>query len=193
MSTGRVEAFSDGVFAILITIMVLELHAPEGNTFEALKPLLPKFISYILSFTYIGIYWNNHHHMFQATKHVNGKVLWYNTLLLFCISLVSFATAWMGENHFSAAPVALYGIILLMSAISYTLLLFELIKLHGKDSLLATSIGKDSKGKISITFYILGILISFFNSWISFALYCVVAIIWFIPDRRIEKRIDKVV
>lgn len=193
MNKGRVEAFSDGVFAILITIMVLELHAPEGNTFEALKPLLPKFISYILSFTYIGIYWNNHHHMFQATKHVNGKVLWYNTLLLFCISLVSFATAWMGENHFSAAPVALYGIILLMSAISYTLLLFELIKLHGKDSLLGTSIGKDSKGKISITFYILGILISFFNSWISFALYCIVAIIWFIPDKRIEKRIDKVV
>lgn len=193
MNKGRVEAFSDGVFAILITIMVLELHAPEGNTFEALKPLLPKFISYILSFTYIGIYWNNHHHMFQATKHVNGKVLWYNTLLLFCISLVSFATAWMGENHFSAAPVALYGIILLMSAISYTLLLFELIKLHGKDSLLGTSIGKDSKGKISITFYILGILISFFNSWISFAVYCIVAIIWFIPDKRIEKRIDKVV
>lgn len=189
MGKGRVEAFSDGVFAILITIMVLELHAPEGDTFEALKPLLPKFISYILSFIYIGIYWNNHHHMFQAVKHINGKVLWYNTLLLFCISLVSFATAWMGENHFSAAPVALYGIVLLMCAISYPLLQFELIRLQGKDSLLATSIGKDIKGKISVICYVIGILISFYNSWISFVLYCIVAIIWFIPDKRIEKKL----
>mgnify|MGYP001555834380 FL=1 len=190
MSKGRLEAFSDGVFAILITIMVLELHAPEGNTFEALKPVLPKFICYILSFAYIGIYWNNHHHMFQAAKHVNGKVLWFNTLLLFFISLVSFATAWMGENNFgSSAPVALYGIILLMCAISYTLLLFELIRLHGKDSLLATSIGKDSKGKISVIFYILGIMVSFYNPWISVGLYFIVAIIWFIPDMRIEKRL----
>ncbi len=191
MGKARVEAFSDGVFAILITIMVLELHPPEGNTFGALEPLLPKFISYLLSFTYIGIYWNNHHHLFQAVKHVNGKVLWYNTLLLFCISLISFATSWMGENHFSQAPVALYGIILLMSAISYTLLQFELIRFHGKDSLLASSIGRDSKGKISVTFYIVGILISFYNSSISFGLYCIVAIIWFIPDRRIEKRMEK--
>ena len=190
MSKGRLEAFSDGVFAILITIMVLELHAPEGNTFEALKPVLPKFICYILSFAYIGIYWNNHHHMFQAAKHVNGKVLWFNTLLLFFISLVSFATAWMGENNFgSSAPVALYGIILLMCAISYTLLLFELIRLHGKDSLLAKSIGKDSKGKISVIFYILGIMVSFYNPWISVGLYFIVAIIWFIPDMRIEKRL----
>jgi len=193
MSKGRLEAFSDGVFAILITIMVLELHPPEGDTFEALKPLLPKFISYVLSFTYIGIYWNNHHHMFQVVQHVNGKVLWYNTLLLFCISLVSFATAWMGENHFSAGPVALYGIVLLMCAISYTLLLFELIRLHGKDSLLAQSIGKDVKGKISVACYVIGISVSFYNSWISFVLYCIVAIIWFIPDRRIEKRINKTV
>ena len=191
MGKGRLEAFSDGVFAILITIMVLELHAPEGNTFEALKPLLPKFISYILSFIYVAIYWNNHHHTFQAVKHVNGKVLWCNTLLLFCISLIPFVTAWMGENHFSASPVALYGIVLLMCALSYPVLLRSLIKLHGKDSLLATSIGNDFKGKISIAIYIIGILISFFNSWISFALYCLVAIIWFIPDRRIEKRIGK--
>ena len=191
MGKGRLEAFSDGVFAILITIMVLELHAPEGNTFEALKPLLPKFISYILSFIYVAIYWNNHHHTFQAVKHVNGKVLWCNTLLLFCISLIPFVTAWMGENHFSASPVALYGIVLLMCALSYPVLLRSLIKLHGKDSLLATSIGNDFKGKISIVIYIIGILISFFNSWISFALYCLVAIIWFIPDRRIEKRIGK--
>ncbi|MEO6836790.1 MAG: TMEM175 family protein [Ginsengibacter sp.] len=192
MSKGRLEAFSDGVFAILITIMVLELHAPEGNTFEALKPLLPKFISYVLSFAYIGIYWNNHHHMFQAAKLVNGRILWLNTLLLFFISLVSFATAWMGENNFgSSAPVALYGIILLMCAISYTLLLFELIRLHGKDSLLATSIGTDSKGKISVIFYILGILVSFYDPSISVGLYFIVAIIWFIPDSRIEKRLKK--
>jgi uncharacterized membrane protein len=191
MSSGRLEAFSDGVFAILITIMVLELHPPEGNTFEALKPLLPKFISYILSFVYIGMYWNNHHHLFQTVKHVNGKVLWCNMLLLFCISLITFATAWMGENHFSAAPVALYGIVLLMCALSYPVLLSSLIKLHGKDSLLAISIGKDFKGKISIVIYILGIVISFYNSWISFALYCVVAVIWFIPDTRIEKRMKE--
>ncbi|HEY5463912.1 MAG TPA: TMEM175 family protein [Hanamia sp.] len=191
MSKGRLEAFSDGLFAILITIMVLDLHPPEGSSFADLKPLIPKLISYVLSFTYVAIYWNNHHHTFQAVTHVNGKVLWCNTLLLFCISLIPFVTAWMGENHFSASPVALYGIVLLMAALSYPLLLKSLIQLHGKDSLLATSIGRDFRGKISIVIYILGILISFFNSWISFALYCVVAIIWFIPDRRIEKRIDK--
>jgi uncharacterized membrane protein len=190
MSKGRLEAFSDGVFAILITIMVLELQAPEGNTFEALRPLLPKFISYILSFVYVAIYWNNHHHLLQTVKHVNGKVLWSNTFLLFCISLVPFVTAWMGENHFSQSPVALYGIILFLCAVAYTLLVRELIKLHGKDSLLATSIGSDFKGKISVFIYIAGILISFFNSSISFGLYCLVACIWFIPDKRIEKKIE---
>ena len=190
MSKGRLEAFSDGVFAILITIMVLELHAPEGATFEALKPLLPKFISYILSFTYVAIYWNNHHHLLQSVKQVNGKVLWRNMLLLFCISLIPFVTAWMGENHFSASPVALYGIVLLMAALSYPLLLRSLIKLHGKDSLLAKSIGSDVKGKISILLYITGILISFYNSMISLILYFLVACIWFIPDNRIEKRIQ---
>lgn len=191
MSKGRVEAFSDGVFAILITIMVLELRPPEGSSFEALKPLMPKFISYVLSFVYIGIYWNNHHHLFHAVNHVNGKILWCNTLLLFCISLVSFATAWMGENHFVAAPVALYGIVLLICGISYWLLVKALLRHHGKDSLLATSIGNDFKGKISIIIYILGVLISFYNSWISMGLYTVVALIWFIPDTRIEKRIEK--
>jgi uncharacterized membrane protein len=191
MGKGRLEAFRDGVFAIIITIMILELHAPEGASFDALKPVLPKFISYVLSFIYIAIYWNNHHHLFQAVKHVNGKVLWSNILLLFCLSLVPFVTAWMGENHFSSAPVALYGIVLLMAALSYPVLLRSLIKLHGKDSLLATSIGKDFKGKVSIVIYCMGILISFYNSWISFALYCVVAFIWFIPDRRIEKRIKE--
>jgi uncharacterized membrane protein len=190
MSKGRLEAFSDGVFAILITIMVLELHAPEGDTFEALKPLLPKFISYVLSFIYVAIYWNNHHHMLQVVKHVNGKVLWYNTLLLFCISLVPFVTAWMGENHFSAFPVALYGIVLFLCSLAYWLVLHTLIQLHGKQSLLATAVGNDSKGKISSAIYIVGILISFYNSWISFGLYCLVACIWFIPDNRIEKRIE---
>lgn len=189
MGKGRVEAFSDGVFAILITIMVLELHPPEGNSLADLKPLIPKLISYVLSFIYVAIYWNNHHHLLQAVKHVNGKVLWCNTLLLFCISLVPFVTAWLGESHFSASPVALYGIVLLMASLSYPLLLKSLIALHGKDSLLAISIGNDFKGKISIAIYIAGIVISFYNSWISFALYWVVAIIWFIPDTRIEKRI----
>ena len=190
MSKGRLEAFSDGVFAILITIMVLELHAPEGATFEALKPLLPKFISYVLSFTYVAIYWNNHHHLLQSVNHVNGKVLWSNMVLLFCISLIPFVTAWMGENHFSASPVALYGFVLLMAALSYPLLLRALIKLHGKDSLLAKSIGRDVKGKISILLYVAGILISYYNSMISLSLYFLVAGIWFIPDKRIEKRID---
>lgn len=189
MNKGRLEAFSDGVFAIIITIMVLELHAPEGASLEDLKPLLPKLISYLLSFVYIAIYWNNHHHVFQVVKHVNGRVLWSNILLLFCLSLVPFVTAWMGENHFSSLPVALYGIILLMCALSYPVLIWSLIRLHGKDSLLAASIGKGTKGKISVAIYSTGILVSWFNSWISFVLYCMVAIIWFIPDRRIEKRI----
>ena len=189
MNKGRLEAFSDGVFAIIITIMVLELRVPEGNSFEDLKPLLPKFISYVLSFIYVAIYWNNHHHMFQIVKHVNGKVLWRNIFLLFWLSLVPFVTAWMGENNFSSAPTALYGIILAMAGGAYYFLIHSLIELHGKDSLIATSIGKDFKGKISVVIYLVGILISFFNSSISFALYCCVAFLWVIPDRRIEKRI----
>ena len=189
MSKGRLEAFSDGVFAIIITIMVLELHPPEGSSFADLKPLIPKLISYGLSFTYVAIYWNNHHHMFQVVKHVNGRVLWRNIFLLFCLSLVPFATAWMGENHFSASPVALYGVVLLMAGTAYYLLIHSLIQLHGENSLLAVSIGNDFKGKISVVIYAVGILVSFFNSWISFALYCCVAFLWVIPDRRIEKRL----
>lgn len=189
MNKGRLEAFSDGVFAIIITIMVLELRVPEGSTFEDLKPLIPKFISYALSFTYVAIYWNNHHHMFQLVKRVNGKVLWRNMFLLFCLSLVPFVTAWMGENHFSASPTALYGIVLAMAGIAYYFLIHSLIKLHGEDSLLATSIGDDFKGKISVVIYVVGILVSFYNSWISFGLYCCVAVMWFIPDKRIEKRL----
>lgn len=190
MKKGRLEAFSDGVFAILITIMVLELHAPEGNTFEALKPLLPKFISYILSFTYVAIYWNNHHHLFQVVEHINGKVLWYNIFLLFCLSLVPFVTAWMGENHFASSPVAVYGFVLLLCGIAYYFLLHSLLRLHDSKSLLARSIGNDFKGKISVGIYAVGILISFYNSLLSFALYCFVAAIWFIPDKRIEKRME---
>ena len=182
MGKERLEAF-------IITIMVLELHAPEGNSFADLKPLIPKFISYILSFLYIAISWNNHHHLFQAVTHVNGKVLWWNTLLLLCLSLVPFVTPWMGENHFSASPVALYGLVLLRYALVYPLLLPSLIQLHDKGSLLAASIGKDAKGKISIALYVAGILLSFFNSFLGFSFYCCVAVIWFIPDRRIEKKL----
>lgn len=189
MNKGRLEAFSDGVFAIIITIMVLELHAPEGNSFEDLRSLLPKFISYALSFIYVAIYWTNHHHMFQAIKHVNGRVLWRNIFLLFCLSLVPFVTAWMGENNFSPSPTALYGMVLSVTGVAYYFLVRSLIQLHGKDSLIATSIGKDFKGKISVLIYLIGILISFFNSWISFLLYGCVALVWIIPDRRIEKRI----
>jgi uncharacterized membrane protein len=152
---------------------------------------LPKIISYILSFIYLAIYWNNHHHMFQIVKHVNGNVLWKNIFLLFCLSLIPFVTAWMGENHFSSSPVAMYGIILLMAAIAYFMLMHSLVQLHGKNSLLATSIGDDFKGKISIVIYLGGIFLSFVNSWIGFAFYCCVAFIWIIPDRRIEKRLTK--
>lgn len=189
MNKGRLEAFSDGVFAIIITIMVLELHAPEGKSLHDLLPVLPKFVSYILSFVYVAIYWNNHHHMFQVVKHVSGKILWTNMLLLFCLSLVPFVTAWMGENHFSPSPVALYGVVLIMASISYYILIGSLIRIHGKDSLLATSIGGDFKGKISIVIYGVGILLSYLNPFIGFGLYCLVALIWFVPDQRIEKRI----
>ena len=187
MSKERLLAFSDGIFAIIITIMVLELRPPEGDTFASLKPLLPKVISYILSFIYIGIYWNNHHHLFQIVKHVSGRVLWRNLYLLFWLSLVPFVTAWMGENHFSSNAVILYGIILLMNSIAYYFLLHSLLALHGKESLLSISVGKDFKGKISSVIYIIGIGLSFINAWIGFALYSFVAMMWFIPDKRIER------
>lgn len=189
MNKGRLEAFSDGVFAIIITIMVLELHAPEGSSFHDLWPVFPKLISYVLSFVYVAIYWNNHHHTFQVVKHVNGMVLWSNIFLLFCLSLVPFVTAWMGENHFANSPVALYGMVLIMAAISYTILIRSLLHIHGKDSVLALSIGNDFKGKMSIVIYAAGILLSFLNPFIGFGLYCLVACIWFVPDKRIEKRI----
>ncbi|HCN84650.1 MAG TPA: hypothetical protein DIT07_13680 [Sphingobacteriaceae bacterium] len=189
MGKGRLEAFSDGVIAIIITIMVLEMKVPHTDSIEAIKPLLPVFISYILSFIYIGIYWTNHHHMLHAVHSVNGGILWANMHLLFWLSMVPFVTGWMGENHFTTWPVVFYGIVLLMNAIAYTILATLLIRHHGKDSLLATAFGRDTKGKISIVFYILAIVIAFFNSAISFGLYITVAAIWIIPDRRIENKI----
>ena len=187
MGTGRLEAFSDGVIAIIITIMVLEFKVPHGGELSSLKPLIPKLLSYLLSFIYLGIYWNNHHHMMQAAKVVNGISLWANLHLLFWLSLVPFVTAWMGENHFPKWPVALYGVVLLMAAVSYTMLSKTLISDHNKNKKLAQAFGKDEKGKISMVLYAVGIILCFINQYISLALFAVVAIIWFIPDTRIEK------
>ena len=187
MGKNRLEAFSDGVLAIIITIMVLELRAPLGDSFTVLRPLLPTFVGYALSFIYIAIYWNNHHHMLHAVKKVNGPILWANTHLLFWLSLVPFATAWMGTNRFSARPVALYGGILLMAALAYYLLSQCLIHYHKEGSLLGTAVGSDFKGKVSIAIYASAVLLSFANRWIGFGLYWVVALIWLVPDRRIER------
>ena len=189
MGKGRLEAFSDAVLAIIITIMVLEMKVPAGNDFSALKPLLPVFLSYILSFIYIGIYWNNHHHMMHAAHHVTGRVLWMNIHLLFWLSLVPFVTGWMGENHFSTWPVALYGFVLLMAGVAYYFLAHSLAKVHGKDSVLAEALGNDWKGKISIVIYVIGIGLSFVHPFIGFGLYVLVAAIWFIPDKRFENRL----
>jgi uncharacterized membrane protein len=192
MDKGRLEAFSDGVIAIIITIMVLELKVPvgvHGADLKALIPLYPVFLSYVLSFVYVGIYWNNHHHTLQAAESVNGAILWANTHLLFWLSLIPFVTDWMGENHFARWPVTCYGIVLIMNAIAYGVLMITLIRHHGKNSLLAQAVGKDWKGNISIIIYAIAIGLSWVNSSISFTLYIVVAIIWFIPDKRIEKKI----
>ncbi|WP_235324452.1 TMEM175 family protein [Pedobacter lusitanus] len=188
MHKGRLEAFSDGVFAIIITIMVLELKVPHGgNDLRALIPMIPVFISYVLSFVYVGIYWNNHHHMMQAAKSVNGRILWSNLYLLFWLSLIPFATAWMGENHFSQWPMALYGFVMVMNAFAYSILSNSLIKHEGKNSNLSKAIGKGTKGMISVACYLTAIVLSMVNPWISFGLYVLVAVIWFIPDSRIEK------
>jgi len=188
MTTSRLEAFSDGVVAILITIMVLELRPPHEATFQSLKPLIPVLFSYLLSFIFLGIYWSNHHHLFHAAQHVNGRVLWANLHLLFWLSLIPFVTAWMGENHFGPAPVALYGIILLLSAIAYTILVQSLVSLHGPDSLLATALGSDFKGKISIVLDLIAIPLAFLKPWVAFAIYVLVAVMWLVPDRRIERK-----
>lgn len=182
------EAFSDGVIAIIITIMVLELKVPHGGQdLKALVPLIPVFMSYILSFVYVGIYWNNHHHMLQAAKSVNGRILWANLHLLFWLSLIPFVTAWMGENHFSQWPIICYGFVLVMNAFAYSILSNSLINHEGENSNLSKAIGRGSKGMISVGLYLTAIALSWINPWISFSLYVLVAIIWFIPDSRIEK------
>lgn len=187
MEKGRLEAFSDGVIAILITIMVLELRVPEGTDWFALRGLAPIFLSYVLSFIFLGIYWNNHHHLLQAVEKVNGNVLWANLHLLFWLSLISFATGWMGENGFAQLPVAVYGFVLWMSGLAYYILTRALVSLHGSDSLLATALGNKVKETTSLVCYALAILLSFVNTAYSLALYVFVALIWLIPDRRIEK------
>tara|TARA_R110000796_G_scaffold183498_2_gene300067 strand:+ start:170153 stop:170725 length:573 start_codon:yes stop_codon:yes gene_type:complete len=187
MTTNRLEAFSDGVLAIIITIMVLEMKVPEGADFSTLLPLLPVFLTYLGSFVYIGIYWNNHHHLMHATEKVNGKILWANLHLLFWLSLFPFVTGWMGENHFENNPVALYGLVLMMAAIAYRILSYSVIKANGESSVLAIAYKKDFKGYISIVIYFIGVIVSFFLPLISILLYISIAIMWLIPDRRIEK------
>ena len=190
MSRNRMEAFSDGVIAIIITIMVLELRAPIGASLSALRPVTPFFLSYILSFVLLGIYWSNHHHLLQVVERVSGGVLWANLHLLFWLSLIPFATAWMGENHFAAVPVAVYGVVLAFAAIAYYILTRTLLRIHTPDSILAIALGRDFKGKISIVIYLAAIGLAFVRSWLGAALYVLVEIIWLVPDRRIEKRIE---
>ena len=192
MNKTRLETFSDGVLAIVITIMVLELRAPHDATVSALRPLVPTLASYVMSFVFLGIYWNNHHHLLHAIKHVNGAVLWANLHLLFWLSLVPFVTAWMGESHFGAWPVALYGAVMLLSAIAYTILARLLVALHGRSSTLAAALGRDFKGKLSLAIYIVAIPLAFLSSWLACGLYAAVAVIWLIPDRRIERQLTEV-
>jgi uncharacterized membrane protein len=187
MQKSRLEAFSDGVLAIIITIMVLELHVPRGGDFAALEPLAPLFLSYVLSFVFVGIYWNNHHHMLQAVRRISGGALWANLHLLFWLSLLPVVTGWMGTNDFSALPTALYGVILLMSGVAYTILCRVLMAAEGNESLLAKAIGGDRKGKFSLVVYAMAIPIAFWNRWISQAAYVLVALMWLVPDRRIER------
>jgi uncharacterized membrane protein len=186
MSKGRLEAFSDGVLAIIITIMVLELKIPQKSDVADLLPVAPVLLCYALSFVFLGIYWNNHHHLFQAVKRVNGRVLWANLHLLFWLSLTPFVTGWMGEHEFAPWPVALYGVVLFLSGVAYFILTRVLLSLHGEDSLLAAALGRDFKGKISIVIYLFAILLAFVNSWFAGALYVLVAVMWLVPDRRIE-------
>ena len=187
MPKTRLEAFSDAVLAIIITIMVLELRVPHGEDLSVLQPLLPVFFTYVLSFVYLGIYWNNHHHMLHAVKRVTGGVLWANLHLLFWLSLFPFVTGWMGENHFARLPTALYGVVLLMAAIAYTILTITIIHEEGPDSLLARAVGRDRKGKLSIVAYVVAIALSFVNYWFAAAIYILVALVWLVPDRRIER------
>jgi TMEM175 potassium channel family protein len=189
MTKSRLEAFSDGVIAILITIMVLELGIPHGTDLAALGPLVPVLVAYVLSFAFLGIYWVNHHHLMQAAHHVDGRILWANLHLLFWLSLVPFGTAWIGENNFAPVPMAAYGVILLMSAMAYFLLVRALIRREGPDSIIATAIGRDTKGVISPLLYVIAIPVALFAPWLSFVIYVAVALIWVVPDMRIERRI----
>lgn len=192
MKKGRLEAFSDAVIAILITIMVLELKIPHGANLESIRPLLPVFLTYVLSFVYVGIYWNNHHHMFQVTDWINGKILWANMNLLFWLSLIPFTTGWMGENHLAALPTAVYGVVLLLAAVAYTILQTLIIAQQGEQSKLKDAVGKDTKGKLSMLFYVVAICLAFVNQWLSVGLYVLVALIWLVPDRRIESKLEPV-
>jgi uncharacterized membrane protein len=190
MGKNRMEAFSDGVLAIIITIMVLEMKVPHGADFDALRPLLPVFLTYILSFIYLGIYWNNHHHMLHVTQQVSGVILWANLHLLFWLSLFPFVTGWMGENHFAAMPTALYGVVLLMAAVAYWILQQAIIARHGRESLLAKAVGRDFKGKISPVLYVIAIFAAFVAPWAAGAIYILVAALWLVPDRRIERALS---
>jgi uncharacterized membrane protein len=192
MGKTRLEAFSDGVIAIIITIMVLELKVPHGDDWAALQPVLPVFLNYVLSYIYVGIYWNNHHHMVHTVEHVNGKILWANLHLLFWLSVVPFVTSWMGESHFAALPTALYGAVLLMSGFAYTILQNCIIAAHGgKESLLAKAIAQDRKGKASLALYAAAIALAFWHAWVADGIYVLIAIMWLIPDTRIEKALNE--
>src|SRR5678809_269984 len=188
MGKTRLEAFSDGVIAIIITIMVLEMRAPHGTDLDSLRPLLPVFGSYVLSFVHVAIYWNNHHHLVHTARHVSGGILWANMHLLFWLSLVPFVTAWMGENHFEQQPVALYGVVMMMSGVAYYILTTTLIRHHGPESGLRAAVGNDFKGLISVVMYVIAITVSFANHWVSLAIYVAVTLMWLVPDPRIEKR-----
>ena len=191
MGRGRLEAFSDGVLAIIITIMVLELKVPHGADTAALRPLLPVFLSYVLSFVFVGIYWSNHHHLLHTVQHVDGRILWANLHLLFWLSLVPFVTGWMGENHFAPLPVALYGAVLLLAGVAYFILAHALVAHHGRDSALAKALGRDFKGKASVALYALAIPLAFVSPWLACALYVGVAVMWLVPDRRIERTLSE--
>lgn len=190
MKKGRLEAFSDGVIAIIITIMVLELKIPHGSDWEAIRPVVPVFFTYVLSFVYLGIYWNNHHHMLYVTERINGGILWANMHLLFWLSLVPFVTGWMGENHFAPLPTAVYGGVMLAAAVAYYILQRMIIEEQGPNSKLKSAVGRDVKGKLSPLIYLAAIVLAFVNQWLSDALYVLVALMWLIPDRRIESKVD---
>jgi uncharacterized membrane protein len=187
MTKARLEAFSDGVVAILITIMVLELHVPHEPTWDALRPLAPIFFTYVLSYAFLGIYWNNHHHVMHASDRINGKVLWANLHLLFWLSLIPFVTGWMGQNHFGSLPTAAYGIVMMLAGTAYYILVHTLLPLQGPESRLARAVGRDRKGQISVALWAIGVILSFVNPWMAVAVYVGVALIWIIPDTRIEK------